>query len=100
MTYILITNDDGIDSPGLAAVVGALDDLGELLVVAPRVQQTSMGRARSQNEGRDGRLFKREISVGERRWPAFAQHSSSSLHPSSFHSLPLPPWGRGTKSIG
>ena len=41
---ILITNDDGIDSSGLAAVAAALDPLGELLIVAPRTQQTSMGR--------------------------------------------------------
>lgn len=79
MAHILITNDDGIDSPGLAAVVAAVDDLGELLIVAPRVQQTSMGRARSQNEGRDGRLFQREIVIGGRRWPAFAANATPAL---------------------
>ncbi len=42
---ILVTNDDGIKSPGLRAVVRAVADLGELLIVAPREQQTSMGRA-------------------------------------------------------
>lgn len=42
---IILTNDDGIKSPGLRAVARAVDDLGELLIVAPRVQQTSMGRA-------------------------------------------------------
>lgn len=42
---IIITNDDGIQSPGLRAVVRAVMYLGDILVVAPREQQTSMGRA-------------------------------------------------------
>lgn len=42
---IVITNDDGVRSPGLLAAVHALYDLGELLVVAPREQQSSSGRA-------------------------------------------------------
>ncbi|MCB0226201.1 MAG: 5'/3'-nucleotidase SurE, partial [Anaerolineae bacterium] len=32
---ILITNDDGIDSPGLHAVAQAVADLGDLLIMAP-----------------------------------------------------------------
>ena len=76
---ILITNDDGIDSSGLAAVAAALDPLGELLIVAPRTQQTSMGRSRSQEEGRDGRLFKREIVHGDKAWPAFAANATPAL---------------------
>jgi len=76
---ILITNDDGIDSPGLTAVVGVLDSLGELLIVAPRVQQTSMGRARSQQEDRDGRLFAREIIIGDKKWPAYAANATPAL---------------------
>ncbi len=76
---ILITNDDGIDSPGLEAAVAALDPLGELLIVAPRTQQTSMGRSRSQDGGRDGSLFKREIQIGEKSWPAFAANSTPAL---------------------
>ncbi len=42
---IVLTNDDGIESPGLRAAVRAVLDLGELLVVAPREQQSSAGRA-------------------------------------------------------
>ncbi|MCB0210974.1 MAG: 5'/3'-nucleotidase SurE [Anaerolineae bacterium] len=42
---ILITNDDGIDSPGLHAVVKAIADLGELLIMAPSTQQTGAGRS-------------------------------------------------------
>jgi 5'-nucleotidase len=42
---ILITNDDGIYSPGLVAAAEAAQPLGDLLIVAPRFQQTSMGRS-------------------------------------------------------
>jgi 5'-nucleotidase len=42
---ILLTNDDGIASPGLLAAAEAVCDLGELFVVAPATQQTGMGRA-------------------------------------------------------
>lgn len=42
---ILVTNDDGIDSPGLHAVAAAVADLGELLVMAPSRQQTGAGRS-------------------------------------------------------
>jgi 5'-nucleotidase len=42
---ILITNDDGIESPGLWAAAQALLDLGELLVVAPDQQWSGAGRA-------------------------------------------------------
>lgn len=42
---ILITNDDGIGSPGLLAAVRSVLDLGEVRVVAPRVQQSGSGRS-------------------------------------------------------
>jgi 5'-nucleotidase len=42
---ILFTNDDGIGSPGLWAVVSAFADFADLLVVAPREQQSGMGRS-------------------------------------------------------
>jgi len=42
---ILITNDDGIDSPGLHATANAVADLGDLLIVAPATQQTGAGRS-------------------------------------------------------
>lgn len=42
---ILITNDDGIFSPGLLAVAEAVQPLGDILIAAPRFQQTTMGRA-------------------------------------------------------
>lgn len=42
---ILVTNDDGIESPGLKAAVAAALPLGNVTVVAPTGQQTSMGRS-------------------------------------------------------
>lgn len=41
---ILVTNDDGITSPGLYAAVRAVADLGEVVVVAPRRQFSNAGR--------------------------------------------------------
>ncbi len=42
---ILLTNDDGVKSPGLLAAASALRGLGGLVVSAPREQQSSSGRA-------------------------------------------------------
>lgn len=42
---ILVTNDDGIHSPGLWAAAQAASSLGDLVVVAPMYQQTGMGRS-------------------------------------------------------
>jgi len=42
---ILITNDDGIHSPGLHAAIAAIHDLGDILVIAPSVQQSAMSRS-------------------------------------------------------
>lgn len=42
---ILLTNDDGIDSPGLLASARILAPIAELLVVAPHQQQSATGRS-------------------------------------------------------
>jgi 5'-nucleotidase len=44
MTTLLITNDDGIHSPGLRAAAEAVSSLGTLLIIAPSSQQTGTGR--------------------------------------------------------
>lgn len=46
---ILVTNDDGIDSPGLAAAVEAARQHGNVVVAAPTTQQTARGRAMTGN---------------------------------------------------
>src|SRR5919205_2735154 len=42
---ILIANDDGIYSPGILALAEAACDFGDIRVVAPDVEQSSMGHA-------------------------------------------------------
>jgi 5'-nucleotidase len=42
---ILVTNDDGIYSPGLLALAEAASALGEVHIFAPHVEQSSMGHA-------------------------------------------------------
>ncbi len=76
---ILLTNDDGVHSPGLAAAAGAIEELGELLIVAPEVQQTSMSRSRSQNQDADGTISRTEVYYGERSWPAYSVKATPAL---------------------
>jgi 5'-nucleotidase len=46
---ILVTNDDGIESPGIHAVACALAPLGEVVLVAPKEQYSSTGRSHPLN---------------------------------------------------
>lgn len=41
---ILITNDDGVDAPGILAAKQAVEDLGNVFVVAPDKNNSSVGR--------------------------------------------------------
>ena len=45
MAVLLVTNDDGIHAAGLAALAAALDDLGEVHVLAPEREQSACGHA-------------------------------------------------------
>ena len=42
---ILLSNDDGVDAPGLAALREAVDDMGDVEVVAPASPQSAAGHA-------------------------------------------------------
>ncbi|HET8737811.1 MAG TPA: 5'/3'-nucleotidase SurE, partial [Pricia sp.] len=42
---ILVTNDDGIYSPGLSCLAQVASSYGEVIVMAPDVEQSSMGQA-------------------------------------------------------
>lgn len=70
MPLILVTNDDGIDSPGLLAAVEAVHDLGEILVVAPKHQQTGAGRSTFAFDNVP--VQEEHIIVGEQEVPAFS----------------------------
>ncbi len=45
MPRILVTNDDGYFSPGIAALAAALRPLGEVIVVAPQSEASAVGHA-------------------------------------------------------
>lgn len=42
---ILVCNDDGIESAGIAALAAALDGLGTIVVVAPMLEQSAVGHS-------------------------------------------------------
>ncbi len=42
---ILVTNDDGINAPGIKVLAEALRPLGEIWVVAPEKTQNAVGRS-------------------------------------------------------
>ncbi len=45
MRRILVTNDDGVHSPGIHALAAALERLGEVIVVAPLTEASAIGHA-------------------------------------------------------
>ena len=47
---ILVTNDDGITAPGLRFLIGLMNEIGEVVVVAPDAPQSGMGHAVTINE--------------------------------------------------
>jgi 5'-nucleotidase len=75
---ILITNDDGVLSPGLLAVAEAVDALGDIVIAAPRYQQTSMGRAFPKADT-NGLIETLSISLNGREHPAYGVHGSPAL---------------------
>lgn len=44
MTHILVTNDDGVTSPGLLALKVALESVGRVSVIAPDSNRSAIGR--------------------------------------------------------
>ena len=72
---ILITNDDGIDSPGLLAVAEAIEPFAEVLICAPATQQTCMGRAFPRIKDL-GIINSKTIKLNDSHTTAYAIHSS------------------------
>lgn len=72
---ILVTNDDGVLSPGIAAAVEAVQELGDVLISAPRHQQTSMGRAFPIGAGL-GRIDVVDVRAGARIHAGYGVHGS------------------------
>jgi 5'-nucleotidase len=67
---ILLTNDDGIQSPGLWAAAHALSELGYVTVAAPRDQASSTGR--SQPLSSDGKIDMTNLQIGSQDWKVYA----------------------------
>jgi 5'-nucleotidase len=67
---ILLTNDDGIKSPGLWAAAAALSELGYVTVVAPRDQSSGMGRSLPITS--DGIIKEEKIEIKGQNWPVYA----------------------------
>lgn len=67
---ILLTNDDGIKSPGLWAAAEALSELGFVTVVAPREQSSGMGRSLPITS--DGIIQEERLQIKGQEWPVFA----------------------------
>ena len=42
---ILVTNDDGINAPGIRCLIDIMSEIGEVIVVAPDSPQSGMGHA-------------------------------------------------------
>jgi 5'-nucleotidase len=47
MTYIFVTNDDGVHAPGLQALAEAMTALGTVVVAAPAVNQSASGHKKT-----------------------------------------------------
>jgi 5'-nucleotidase len=67
---ILLTNDDGIHSPGLWAAAGVLAKLGFVTVVAPREQYSGAGRSMPTNS--DGIIETKQVKVNGQDWTVYA----------------------------
>jgi 5'-nucleotidase len=67
---ILLTNDDGIKSPGLWAAAEALSELGYVTVVAPREQSSGMGRSLPITS--DGIIQEERLQIKGQDWPVYA----------------------------
>ncbi|NUQ83553.1 MAG: 5'/3'-nucleotidase SurE [Anaerolineales bacterium] len=67
---ILLTNDDGIRSPGLWAAAASLSDLGFVTVTAPRDQSSGMGRSLPNTS--DGIIQLERVQVNGQEWSVYA----------------------------
>ncbi len=67
---ILLTNDDGIRSPGLWAAAEALQGLGFVTVAAPREQASGTGRSMPATS--DGVICEEVKDVGGKQWKVYA----------------------------
>ena len=67
---ILLTNDDGIRSPGIHAAARTLSEIGEVILVAPREQSSASGRSHPLNS--DGKIDRVTCCFEDLKLQAFA----------------------------
>jgi len=67
---ILLTNDDGIRSPGLWAAARALASLGYVTVAAPREQSSGTGRSLPSTSS--GIIHKENLEINGQEWIVYA----------------------------
>ena len=67
---ILLTNDDGILSPGLWAAATSLSKLGFVTVTAPREQASGAGRSLPNSS--DGIIQEKRVQVNGQEWSVYA----------------------------
>ncbi len=72
LPYILITNDDGVESPGIHAAVRAAAEVAPVLVAAPTTQQSAKGRALSGNP--DDHFHPIDLELEDMKYPVSAWH--------------------------
>ncbi len=68
--HILLTNDDGIRSPGLWAAAAILSEIGYVTVVAPREQSSGMGRSLPNTS--DGIIAEEKVQVNGQEWIVYS----------------------------
>ena len=71
---ILVTNDDGLHSPGLLVAAQACAPLGDLLIAAPVVQQSGVGRAKPSTSG--GRILAETLQINGQPLTVYAIEGS------------------------
>jgi 5'/3'-nucleotidase len=88
---ILLTNDDGIESPGLWAAAEALSTLGFVTVAAPREQASGSGRSKPPLS--DGAIREEDMTVAGQSWRVYAVGGSpaQSVQHAVLELMPRPP---------
>ena len=71
---ILLTNDDGIHSPGIWAAATELSKIGYVTVAAPREQHSGAGRSVPSKS--DGEIKPVKLKIGEQEWTCYAVGAS------------------------
>jgi 5'-nucleotidase len=88
---ILLTNDDGILSPGLWAAASALSEIGFVHVVAPREQYSGGGRSLPSTS--DGIIQEKLVVVNDMEWTVYSVGGSpaQAVQHGVLEILPSPP---------